>query len=239
MHRSLRAGGAALALAALALSASDTVVGQEVRAHDEGPPGVRFEALFAAVPQMRTLSAESLAQFRQVADIMDRIAAAEKDPEKNRTERAALRDLLVKYRDNKEKVVKLVDGALGTPPPAETDLEVMRRLRETELVGIHWNRTKFIDCLRDIARAVNVRMVMHPDVLKNNTVEASMPRAAADGLLAQICNLCDTEYIVHHGEIIIIKKIKKNDKRLQKFLDEHPDWKYWKVKQAVEVEDDL
>ena len=30
-----------------------------------------------------------------------------------------------------------------------------------------------------------------------------------------------------------------NDKRMQKFLDEHPDWKYWKKKEKVEIEDNL
>ncbi len=239
MHRSLRAAGAAVVLGALALTASDTVLAQDVTAHDEGPPGVDFAAFFGAVPQMKALAEETLEQSRQIADLMDRLAATEGDPGKNRVERGALRDLLVKYRDNKAALVRLTDAALNTPAPKESDLDVMRKLRETELVGIHWDRAKFINCLRDIAGAVGVRITMHPDVLKNNTVEASMPRAAADGLLAQLCALCDSEYVVYNGEVIVVKKYKRNDKRLQAFLDKHPDWKFWRKKAAVEVEDDL
>ncbi len=239
MHRTLRAAGAFAVLGALALTASDTALAQEVRAHGEGPPGVDIAAFQACVPRMMALSEETLAQARQIADIMDRLAATEADPEKNRAERAALRDLLLKYRERKTEVVTLMDAALRTPPPEEEDLEILRRLRDTELVGISWNQTKFIDCLRDIARAVGVRFVMHPDVLKNNTVEVTIPRAAADGVLRNMCTGFDCDWYVHNGEIVVIKTIKRNDKRLQKFLDEHPGWKYWKVKEKVEVEDNL
>lgn len=239
MTRTLRTAGAAAVLAALALTASDTVLAQEVVAHNEGPPGIDFEAYFAAVPEMRKLSDETLAQARELHEIMDRLAAAEKDPAKSRAERAALRDLLVKYRANKERLVGLVDRAMRTPPPKAEDIEVLRRLRDTELVGISWQRTKFIDCLRDIARALEVRFVMHPDVLKNNTVEVNFPRSSADGILKALCTGFDCDYYVHNGEIIVIKTIKRNDKRLQKFLTDHPDWKYWQKKAAVEVEDDL
>ena len=111
------------------------------------------------------------------------------------------------------------DSAGGTPPPAETNLQIKERLRATELVGVSWDKTKYIDCLRDMARELRLRIVMHPDVLKFNTVEAVFPKTSADALLRQMTFGFDCEYILHKGEVVIIKAIKRNDKRLEEYRE--------------------
>ncbi len=239
MLRSLRCAGAAGALAALALTASDSGLAQEVIAHNVGAPNIDLDAFFEAVPQMKTLSDETLAMARELNEAMERLAATEGEASKNRDARAATRDLLVRYRDLKQRLVRVVDKSLRTPPPKEGDLEIMKKLREKELQGIRWEKRKVVNCLFDLAGLLDLRFVIHPDVLYFNEVFMKFESAPADGILRQICAGFDCDYYVHNGEIIIIKSIKMNDKRMQKFLDRHPDWKFWRKKEAVAVEDDL
>ena len=154
-------------------------------------------------------------------------------------ERAKTRDLLIRYREEKARLVRAVDRCLKTPAASESDLAILKRLRETELVGVSWNETRYVDCMRDLARELKLRVLMHPDVLKFNTVEATFPKTSADGVLRALTSGFDCEHIVYNGEVIVIKAIKRNDARLQKWLDEHPGWKYWRPKDAPPIEDDL
>ncbi len=244
MFRKIRTAFAASALLALGLTASDTCVAQDVVAYAEGRPEIDYDAFWkytdkAAETGFRPLARESLALARQLNDAMLRLSETEKEPGKSTAVRLEIRDLLVKYRDNKTTLVRIANECLKNPPPREDDLAIIKRLRETELQGLHWSDAKFIDCLRDISGAMNLRFVMHPDVLKFNTIDARLPKTAADGVLRQITYGFDNEYLVHQGEIVIIKSLKRNDVRLQKYLDEHPDWKYWEVEKVQDVEDDL
>lgn len=243
MVRPVRAAAAA-ALAALALTASDACVAEEVVAYAEGRPEIDYDAFRGyakadAEPSFRALARESLALARQLHEVMASLAAGEGDPQKSRAAREEAREILARYRDNKATLLRCVDQCLKTPSPAESDLEILRRLRETELQGLLWDKTRFIDCLRDIAGAMKLRFVMHPDVLKFNTVEAQFRRTSADGVLRAITTGFDCDAIVHDGEVVVIKSLKRNDVRLQKYLDEHPDWRYWEPEKVKEVEDDL
>lgn len=239
MNRAVRRAAGSAALAALALTASGTCPAQEVVAYAEARPEIDYEAFWAAVPRVKELARESLVQARELLEVMERLSTAEKDEAKLAEARAAARELLLRYRDNKATLVRTVDVCLKAPRDREDDLEILRRLRETELVGISWDKTKFIDCLRDLAGALRVRFLMHPDVLKFNTIEASFPRAPADGILKAIATGFDCDYYVYNGEVVVIKTLKRNDIRIQQFLDKHPDWKYWRPQEVKEVEDDL
>jgi hypothetical protein len=235
----VRIAAAAAALAAVAVAASDSCRAQEVLAYAEERPTIDYDAFLLAVPQFKELSQDSLALAREVNEAMEALGAAAKGSAEEREGRAAVRALLLRYRDNKAKAVRVADTVLKTKPPRESDLAILKKLRETELVDVTWRKTKFIDCLRDLARAVEVNFVLHPDVLKFNTVEVTFPRASADGILRAIVGGFDCDWIVHDGEIVIIKSIKRNDKRLQQYLDKHPDWKFWRPEEVKEVEDDL
>ena len=237
MQRTFRAAAAALAVAAFAAPAPCPA--QEVIAYAEGRPVVDYEAWKAAVPEMREITKRTFALVTELHECMDRLSAAESDPAKQAEERLKARDMLLRYRADKDTLVNIVDRCLKTPPPAETNLEIKERLRATELVGVSWNKTKYIDCLRDLARELRLRIVMHPDVLKFNTVEAVFPKTSADGILRQMTFGFDCEYVLHKGEVVIIKTIKRNDKRLEDYREKHPDWKYWRPKDAPEIEDDL
>jgi len=232
--RILAAAGAAAALAAPGESPA-----QEVLAYAEGRPVVDYDAWKAAVPEMREISKRTMEFVKELHECMERLSAAESDAAKQAEERLKARDLLLKYRQDKAALVRLVDRCLATPPAAETDLQIRQRLRDTELVGVTWSKTKYIDCLRDLARELRLRIVLHPDVLKFNTVEATFPKTSADGILRQMTFGFDCEYILHNGEVVIIKAIKRNDKRLEQYREQHPDWKYWRPKEAPEIEDDL
>jgi hypothetical protein len=85
---------------------------------------------------------------------------------------------------------------------------------------------------------LKLRFVMHPNVLKFNTVEMDFPRARADGILTTICTGFECEYIVHNGEVIVIKAIKRNDERLMRYIKEHPEWKYWRPEPKVDIAPD-
>ena len=237
MQRPFRAAAAALAVAAFAVPAPCPA--QEVIAYAEGRPVVDYDAWRDSVPEMREISKRTFALVMELHECMDRLGAAESDPGKQAEERLKARDMLLRYRADKDTLVNIVDRCLKTPPPAETNLEIKERLRATELVGVSWNKTKYIDCLRDMARELKLRIVMHPDVLKFNTVEAVFPKTSADALLRQMTFGFDAEYILHKGEVVIIKSIKRNDKRLEDYREKHPEWKYWRPKDAPEIEDDL
>ena len=239
MSLSLRTAGASALLAAVALTASDTCVAQEVVAYAEERPVIDYDAFWAAVPQVKELATEALDQARELHEAMDALAQSENDPAKSRETRTLARGTLDRYRANRVRLVGILDVCLKTSRSTDTDIEILKRLRETELIGVRWDKTKFIDCLRDLAAALKVRFVMHPDVLKFNTVEAAFPRSSADGILRAITSGFDCDFIIQNGEIVIIKSIKRNDKRLQQYLDKHPEWKYWKKAEVQEVEDDL
>jgi hypothetical protein len=240
MAAMLRAAGSAAVLALVAITASDTCRAQEVIAYNEKRPDIDYDAFRAAIPQFKALGAEALEDAKLLLETMEKLAATEKDETAAKAARADARDLLVKYRDNKVKVARLADTVMmrkGTPEP---DMDILNRLRQTELVGISWpHDTKYIDCLRDLAGALKVNFVMHPDVLKFNTVEAAFPRSSADAILRAITTGFDIDYFVYDGEIILIKTLKFNDRRMQAYLTKHPDWKFWRPKEIQQVEDDL
>jgi hypothetical protein len=239
MSRSLRAAAPAAFLALVAVFASDTCRAQDVVAYAEERPDIDYDAFRAAIPQFKTLGRSALDDAKVLLETMEKLAATEKDAAASRAARSEARDLLVRYRDNKVKVVELVDRVLKRQGTPESDVEILKRIRQTELVGISWNQTKFIDCLRDLSQALKVRFVMHPDVLKFNTVEITFPRSSADAILRTIINGFDCDYYVYNGEIIVIKTLKFNDKRMQAYLTKHPDWKFWRPKEIQQVEDDL
>ena len=194
----IRAVAAVGVLALVATTLWDTCRAQEVFAYNEKRPDLDYEAFRGAVPQFKTLGAEALDDAKLLLDLMDKLAATEKDASK--AARAEARDLLVRYRDNKVKVAALADTVLKHKGSGEADMEILKKLRQTELVGISWNQTKFVDCLRDLAQALQVTFVMHPDVLKFNTVEITFPRSPADGILRTITAGFDCDYIVYNGE---------------------------------------
>jgi len=230
---------AAGVLALVANTLSDTCRAQEVVAYNEKRPEIDYEAFRGAVPQFKALGAEALDDAKVLLELMDKLAATEKDDAASKAARIEARDLLVRYRDNKVKVAALADTVMMRKGTPEADLEILKRIRETELVGIDWKETKFIDCLKDLSQALKVTFVMHPDVLKFNTIEAAFPRSSADAILRAITTGFDCDYVVYHGEIIVIKSLKFNDRRMQAYLTKHPDWKYWKPKEIKQVEDDL
>jgi hypothetical protein len=238
MSRSVRAAVLASAAAVL-LAAPRPCPAQEVLAYGEERPVIDYDAFVAGVPEMVEVSRTSQGLVQELHECMDRLSAAEADAEKQKEERAKARDVLLRYREEKARLVRLVDRVFRTPTPAEADLAILQRLRETELVGVQWKETRYIDCLRDLARELKLRFLLHPDVLKFNTVDAAFPKTSADGILRQLTTGFDCEHIVYNGEIVVIKAIKRNDARLQKWLEEHPGWKYWRPKDAPEIEDDL
>jgi hypothetical protein len=239
MRSGMRGAAAAAALAALALVAGDTCSAQDVEAYNEGRVAIDYEAFWAAVPQIKDLGRDALEGARELNELMDQLAAHEADPAAVKDLRSKVRASLLRYRDLKAKEIQLVNSVFKKKGTGQKDADIRQRLRDTELVGISWQKTKFIDCLRDLSQALNVRFVLHPDVLKFNTVEVAFPRAAADGILRALCSGFECDYLVHNGEIVIIKSLKRNDERLLKYLEKHPDWKYWKVEEAKDVEDDL
>ncbi len=214
---------------------------QEVRALGEGAMYVDYDTYWAATPELRSLSEQSLALALELHREMDALREAEKDPAKVRVHRAKVKSLLEEYRARKARLIAVVDTILHTPPPRMADVELLRKLRDTELIDISWNKRKFIDCLRDVGRALKVDFVMHYDVNKFNTVEMDFPRQSADGILRTICAGFESEYIIHNGEICIIKKLKRNDERLLRYFKDHPEWKYWEPEPETPIgeEDDL
>jgi len=235
----IRSAVSAAVLALVAISASDTCRAQEVVAYDEKRPDIDYDAFRAAVPQFKALGQEALDDAKLLLETMEKLAATEKDDTASKAARLEARDLLVKYRDNKLKVVRLADTVLMRKGTPEGDLDIMKRIRETELVGISWNQTKFIDCLKDLGEALKVNFVLHPDVLKFNTVEITFPRSSADAILRTIIVGFDCDYFVYNGEIVVIKSLKFNDRRMQAYLTKHPEWKFWRPKEIKQVEDDL
>jgi hypothetical protein len=244
MRPTVSAALAASALVALALGVSDACLGQDVIAYAEGRPDLDYDAFWKytakdANPGFRSLGTESLALARQLNDCMLHLAEGEKEGGASKGAREEAREILTKYRDNKAAYIRMLDECLKTPPPKEDDLVILKKLRDTELEGVVWDKTYYINCLRDIASALRLRVVLHPDVLKFNTVEARFPRTSADGILRGITTGFGAEAVVYNGEVIVIKTIKRNDERLQKYLTAHPEWKYWEIEKAQDVEDDL
>jgi hypothetical protein len=238
MRTAVRGAAATATLAALAFVAADTCSAQDVIAYNEGRPDIDYEAFWAGVPQLKALGNDALEEARNLNELMEQLAAHEADPAAGKEIRGKVREALLRYRDLKAKEVRIADLVLKSKPTSEKDLAIVKRLRETELIGISWNKAKFVDCLRDLSQALNVRFVLHPDVLKFNTVEVTFPRTAADGILRALCTGFGCDYIVHNGEIVVIKSIKRNDERLQEYLDRHPDWKYWRPDVYKEAEKD-
>src|SRR5688572_1094472 len=166
MHDGIRAAASATVLSLVAITASDTCRAQDVIAYNEKRPEIDYEAFKASVPRFKELGNEALEQAKLLLETMEKLSATEKDDAASRAARAEARELLVRFRDNKVKVAALADTVMKRAGTPESDLEILKRIRQTELVGISWNQTKFIDCLRDLAAALNVTFVMHPDVLK-------------------------------------------------------------------------
>ena len=239
MRHRMRTAAAGALFAAMVVFASDTGEAQDVVAYGEGDHVVDYDAYWKGMPRQMELSRDCLSLAKELHEVMDRLAEDEGKPEVETRLRGQVRGLLETYRARKAELVALTDGAMKTPPPLMGDREILTRLRDTELLGISWQKRTFVNCLRDLSRMLKVRFLIHPNVLKYNTVEMEFPRATADAMLRTICSGFESDYIVHNGEIIIIKSIKRNDERLQRYLAEHPEWKYWRPEKRTEVEDDL
>jgi hypothetical protein len=193
----------------------------------DAPPPVDYDAFWEAAPEMRAISAQGQAAADRLHALMDELRKAEGDAEKTPRLRLEVKGLLEEHRARKARLVELASRSLKTPAPKRADIDLLRRLRDTELLDIRWDKTKFLDCLNQVAKAVDTRVVLHPDVLKFNTVEMDFGRVSASGVLDIICKGFECEWIVHGGEVIVIKELKRNDIRMKQYLDKHPEWKYW------------
>jgi hypothetical protein len=211
---------------------------QDVIAMGELPMEVDYDAFWAAGPEMRLLSEQAQALALDLHGTMDALRQSEKDVEKSKSLRAEVNALLAEYKARKVRLIALIDRIIKTPPPRFSDIDLLKRLRNTELTDISWNKRKFIDCLRDIGKRLRVNFVMHYDMNKFNTVELDFPQSTADGILRTICAGFEAEYIVHNGEICIIKRLKRNDERLLRYFDKHPEWKYWEPKPETDLGND-
>jgi hypothetical protein len=235
MRTAPRCAAAAIALAAVALLAPQAGVAQEVAAHGQPKPEFDPETLWNGVKPLQELSAEAVELAVGIQEAIEILDA----PEGAAGAKAAAREKLARYRDNRRKALPILDAAMKRPAARQADAEILRKLRETELIDIRWKGTKFVHCLQDIADALGVDFVVHHVVMSFNTIEASFPRSAADGILRQITFGFDCTYYVHDGQIIVLKELSPNERRMQKAIDKDPDWKYWRAPVIKEVEDDL
>jgi len=241
MNPGLRTAAAAAVFAAMAVGVSPAGVAQEVRGLTRHPSiPIDYEAWWEDLPEAKALSEKGLELAMRLHDVMGRLAESEKDPVKGRASRAEARAVLEEYRAVKARQVAIVDRAMKTPPPRSSDVDILRKLRDTELLSISWNKRKYIDCLGDIGSALRINFVIHPGVNEYNTVEMDFPRMSASGILRTICDGFELEAIVYNGEVTVIKKLKRNDERMLKYLNNHPEWKYWlpEPKTAIAPEDE-
>ncbi|MHC4924272.1 MAG: hypothetical protein ACYTG4_09375 [Planctomycetota bacterium] len=235
MRQGLKALAATAALGVLAIAGTPSSQAQEVVAYGEGTPELDYDAYFTGLAGQKDLAEKCLQLAKDLHEVMDKIRTSDGNPEDDRVLRAKAKSILQTYREYKKQQVELIDASLATAPPRMSDRKILHRLRDTELLGIVWNKRKFIDCLRDVGTRLKVNFVMHPNVLKFNTVEMDFPRASADSVLRTICSGFECDYIVYNGEIIVIKSIKRNDERLNRYLKEHPEWKYWRPEKKVDI----
>lgn len=239
MNRWMSGALGAAALLAVPLLAGAPVpppaAAQDVIAMGEEPMEVDYVVFWEVGPEMRLLSEKAQALALDLHGKMDALSQAEKDPQKSLALRREVKALLEEYKASKERLISLVDRVIKTPPPRIGDVDLLRKLRGTELTDINWNKRKFIDCLRDIGKRLRVNFVMHYDMNKFNTVEMDFPQATADGILRTICAGFEAEYIVHNGEICVIKKLKRNDERLLRYFEKHPEWKYWEPEPETDM----
>jgi hypothetical protein len=219
-----RSAAAWAALAGFAASVAAPPASHAQQADEPNP--VDFDVFWESAREMRGIAADGQVAADKLQALMQELGATQ-EAEKAKRLRMEVKGLLEEHRARKARLNDIASRCLKTPAPKKADIDILRKLRDTELLGIHWNKTKFIECLSQIGRAVDVRFVLHPDVLKFNTVEMDFGRVSAAGLLNIICKGFECEWLVYGGEVIVIKELKRNDLRFLKYLEKHPEWKYW------------
>ncbi len=196
-------------------------------AADGDLPPLDYQAYWASVPETRALSKAGLDAVSKLHDLMTALVDSEKDEKKSHAIRADVKGLLEDYRAGKVRMIALVDKALKTPAPTMTDLQILQKLRDTDLLDLHWREAYFKNCIRDVSERLRIPMVLSPKVVQLNTVSADFDRSSAAGVLRWLCEGFDLQYLVHNGQVLLTKKLDRSDERFQDYLKKHPDWKYW------------
>ena len=87
----------------------------------------------------------------------------------------------------------------------KTDEEIMEIIHETELFDVNWNDDTFRKCMKDLSKALGVRVRLAYHVVQMNTVTMRFRRAQASTILGSLCNYFELRYVIQDGEVVRIE----------------------------------
>jgi len=192
-----------------------------------------YQGVRDAIPEMQRLSEEASGAAKELHVLVDELEAT-RDGLKQGQIRERVRARLEGYHETKRTMLDTTRRVLGVEPTGLTDQEVVQKLAETNLLGIHWSDANFDKCVRDLSAAVAIPIRLQHRVVQKNKVTLDFASAKAETVLATLCNGFDLRYVVFDGEVVIYKKITPTEERFLEYQAKHPETKlkYWEREDA-------
>ncbi len=204
--------------------------GENARGQDEL---LDYGLVQRTLPRLGELGDESGAAIRKLHDLVGRLDEGLTTPERKAT-RAEIQKTVEGYLGSKQEMKRILREVLELPPVRLSDKEVMQTIHDTELFDINWNDTTFRKCMKDLSKALGLRVRLAYHVVQMNTVTMRFRRAQAATILGSLCNYFELRYVIQDGEVVIFKKLTPNESRFLEYQAKHPDvkLKYWEREDA-------
>ena len=192
-----------------------------------------YELVQRTLPKLNELGASSHASILEMHELFEKLDSGLTTPERKET-RAAIQASVESYMNTKQEMKEVLRDVLEVPSAAKTDEEVMEIIHETELFDINWNDDTFRKVMKDLSRALGVRVRLAYHVVQMNTVTMRFRRAQASTILGSLCNYFELRYVIQDGEVVVFKKLTPNEYRFLEYQEKHPDvkLKYWEREDA-------
>jgi hypothetical protein len=192
-----------------------------------------YELVQRTLPKLKELGGASHASILEMHELFEKLDSGLTTPEKKET-RAAIQASVEGYMHTKQEMKQVLRDVLEIQARPKTDEEVMEIIHETELFDVNWNDDTFRKCMKDLSKALGVRVRLAYHVVQMNTVTMRFRRAQASTILGSLCNYFELRYVIQDGEVVVFKKITPNEYRFLEYQEKHPDvkLKYWEREDA-------
>jgi hypothetical protein len=192
-----------------------------------------YELVQRTLPQLKELGGKSGTAMQRMHELTEKLESGLTTPERKAT-RAEIKQTVESYMGTKQEMKQVLRQVLEIPVIRRTDEDVMKAIHETELFDINWNDATFRKCMKDLSKALGVRVRLAYHVVQMNTVTMRFRRAQASTILGSLCNYFELRYVIQDGEVVVFKKLTPNESRFLEYQAKHPDvkLKYWEREDA-------
>ena len=192
-----------------------------------------YELVQRSLPRLSELGEASGAAILEMHELFEKLDTGQTTPERVAT-RKELKESVERYMSTKKELKRVLREVLELPAVARTDEEILKAIHETELFDINWNDDTFKKCMKDLSKALGVRVRLAYHVVQMNTVTMRFRRAQASTILGSLCNYFELRYVIQDGEVVVFKKLTPNEYRFLEYQQKHPEvkLKYWEREDA-------